>query len=69
MSSPAQEHGDAVDSRILVRRNPTSELDLHQRVRRAWTDVGSVVHIHPSVGMAFAVTGGSLSSWSVRSPW
>ena len=40
-----------------VRRNPTSELDLHLRILRARPDVGAVVHAHPPTATGFAVAG------------
>ena len=41
------------------RRNPTTELDLHLRILTRRPDVGAVVHAHPPVATAFAVTGQS----------
>lgn len=49
--------------RVRGRRNPTSELDLHLRILRLRVDVGAVVHAHPPVATAFAVTGEGFTSF------
>lgn len=56
---------DGSGVRRLGRRNPTSELDLHLRIRRRRDDVGAVVHAHPPAATAFAVAGEPLASFSL----
>jgi L-fuculose-phosphate aldolase len=56
----------AVDLRGRVRRGrrkPTSELDLHLRIRRRRRDVAAVVHAHPPTATGFAVAGERLEAF------